>query len=74
MSCIGTFGSLVGRTEDELVIWELIYELYISYELYKENIKFYELISIYYVYVECKIAFNGLINELSEVGSVLNQK
>jgi len=49
MDCIGTFGSIVGRKEDEYEIWELIYELYISYEVYKENIKFYELISIYCV-------------------------
>ena len=40
ISCIGTF-SVVGRKEDEFVIWEHIYELCISYELYKENIKFY---------------------------------
>ena len=49
MDYIGTFDSIVGRKEDEYVIWELIYELCISYELYKENIKFYELMRIYCV-------------------------
>ena len=49
MKCIETFDSIVERKEDEYVNWELIYELCISYELYKGNIKFYELISIYCV-------------------------
>jgi len=40
MDCIGTFHSIVGRKEDVYVIWELIYELYLSYELYKGSIKF----------------------------------
>ena len=47
MNCIVRFDSIAGKKEDEYVIWELIYELCISYELYKRNFKFYELISIY---------------------------
>jgi len=49
MNYIGKFGSIMERKEVEYVIWELIYELCISYELYKGDIKFYELISIYCV-------------------------
>ena len=49
MNFIGTFGSIVGRKENEYVIWELIYELRISYQIYKGTIKFYELISIDFV-------------------------
>ena len=49
MCCIGVFDSIVGRKEVKYVIWELLYELRICYELYKRNIKFYELISIYRV-------------------------
>ena len=41
------FVSSVGRKEDEYVIWKLIYELCISYELLKGNIKVYKLVSIY---------------------------
>jgi len=48
MKCIGTFGFIVGRKENEYVTWEVIYELCISYEIYKGNIKLCELISIYY--------------------------
>jgi len=48
-TCIGTFGYIVGRKENDYVIWGLIYELCISYELYKGNVKFYEFISIYCV-------------------------
>ena len=44
MNCIGTFGCIVGRKEDENVIQELFYTFYIRYELYKGNIKFYEFI------------------------------
>jgi len=77
MSCIGTFGSIVERKEDENVIWELIYELHISYELCKENTKSNELIGIYCV--QClmwstKLPFIGLDYEVWEVNSVLNQK
>ena len=45
MSCIGSFRSIVERKEDE-VVWELIYDLCICYELYRENAKSYKLISI----------------------------
>jgi len=50
MNHIRTSGSIVEkRKEVEYVIWELIYELYISCKIYKGIIKFYELISIYCV-------------------------
>jgi len=49
MCCIGTFDSIVGRKQAKYVIWDLIYELCIGYELYNGSIKFYELISIYCV-------------------------
>ena len=49
MSCVGSLSSIVERKEGEYVIWKLICELCISYEPYKGNIKFYELISIYCV-------------------------
>jgi len=49
MSFIGTFGSIVGRKEDENVIWELICELCISYGLYKENNNSNDLVGIYCV-------------------------
>ena len=49
MYCSGTFHSIMGRKLAKYVIWELIYELCICYELYKENIRFYELTSIYWV-------------------------
>jgi len=45
MNCIGTFDSIAGRKEDENVIWELIYELCVSYEFYKGTIESYELIA-----------------------------
>jgi len=44
-----TFGSIVVRKEDEYTTWELIYELYIGYELYKGNIKLDKIITVYYV-------------------------
>jgi len=47
MSWIGTFGSIVGRKEDAYVHWELIHELCISYELYKEINQFHEFINIH---------------------------
>ena len=40
MCCTGTFDSIVGRKQAKYVIWQLIYELCISYELYKGNVKF----------------------------------
>ena len=46
MCCIGTFDSGVGRKQAKYVIWELIYELCIGYELYEGNIKSDELIGI----------------------------
>ena len=47
--CIGAFDSTVGRKEAKYIIWELICELCSCYELYKGNIKFYEVIIMYYV-------------------------
>jgi len=47
MCCIRAFDSIVGRKEAKYVIWKLIYELRMCYELYKVNIEFYGLISIY---------------------------
>jgi len=41
------FGSIMGRKEDENVIWEFIYELCINYRLYKENTKSNVLLNIY---------------------------
>jgi len=55
MNCIETFGSIVGRKEAEYVIWELIYELCINDDLYKGNIKFYKLISIYCAQYSCGV-------------------
>ena len=49
MKCIGTSDSIVERKQDDYVNWELVCELCIIYELYKGNIKFDELISIYCV-------------------------
>jgi len=49
MSCIGSLSSIVVRKEDKYVVWELIYELCISYGRYKENTKSSEFISIYCV-------------------------
>jgi len=46
MSYIGAFCSIVGRKEDVYVHWKLIHELCICYGLYRENVKFYELIDI----------------------------
>jgi len=60
LNCIGTFDSIVGRKEDMHVNWELVYELCISYERYKENIMFYELMT----HLECKIAFIGVDNKV----------
>ena len=34
MCCSGAFDSIVGRKQPKYVIWELIYELCIGYELY----------------------------------------
>ena len=36
MNCTGKFGSIVGREEDEYVIWETIYEL-CNNDLYKAH-------------------------------------
>ena len=47
MCCIGAFDSIMGGKVAKYVIWELLCELCICYELYKGNIKFYELISIH---------------------------
>jgi len=47
MNCIATFSSNVGIKNDEYVTWELIYELWISYELYNEKTKSNELVGIY---------------------------
>ena len=77
MWCSGTFDSVVARKQAKYVTWELIYEFCICYELYKRNIKLYELISIYWVqWLMCsvKVALLGLDNQVWEVGSVLNQK
>jgi len=77
MNCIGTFGCIVGRKEDENVICELAYELCINYELYTGNIKFYELISIYcvsWLMWSTRFAFFGFGNTVWEVRGVLNQK
>ena len=45
MCCSGTFDSIVGSKQAKYVIWELIYKSCICYELYKENIKLYELLA-----------------------------
>ena len=37
------------KEEEMSIIWQLIYELCINYEVYEGNIKFYELIAIYCV-------------------------
>jgi len=76
MSYIGPLSSIVGRKEDKYVIWELIYELCISYGPYKETIKFYELLTICCVQRlmwSAKLPLMGLWMK-SEVGRLLNQK
>jgi len=50
MDCHGVFSTIVERKEDNYVFWELIYELWNQLRIfYKENTKFSELISFYYV-------------------------
>jgi len=71
MCCSQTFDSVVGRKQANYVIWELIYEFCICYELCKWNIKFCELISIYWVQwlmLSVKMALLGSIMKCGKWG------
>ena len=43
----GAFSVINEKEEDKYTIWELVYELLINYEFYKENTKFSKLNSFY---------------------------
>jgi len=60
----GIFDSIVVKKQAKYVIWELIYELCICYELYNGNMKFCELVNTYWVQWlmwSVKVALLGLI-------------
>jgi len=77
MTCIGTFGSIVARKEDEYVIWELIYELSIGNELIKEISSFMSLLASIVLndsYGVQDLPLLGLVMQYKKLGSVLNKK
>ena len=49
MNIHGACSLINEKEEDKYTIWELVYELWINYAFYKENTKFSELNSFYWV-------------------------
>jgi len=65
----GAFSLRKVRKEDKYVFWELTYELWIDYGLYKENIKFRSLLNWGW-----KIIFTRFVNEIWEVQWLKNSE
>jgi len=77
MDLNGALSSNVNRKEHKYVFWELMYELWINNEFYKENTKFSELNNFYciqWLIGSKKNSLIGLIDEIWEVRRVLTQK
>jgi len=66
----GAFSLINEKEKDKYTIWELVYELWINYEFYKENTKFSGLNSFCLssmIHLGLNSISNGFMNELWEV-------